>query len=156
VAPGGDTSQVAIHGILTAGGTWVPGFWQGMELPQRPWGMGVDELGRFVQVQGTSFSAPATSGVAALMLAANPRLSRTQVTEILGTTASYDGLKLSQSEANQYRLQAQVGFGTVLDSQVLRPTGIFNFPDPVSPDQYYFGQGLVNAAAAVKQAKARR
>lgn len=156
VAPGGDTSQVAMHGILTTGGTWVPGFWQGMTRPQNPWGMGVDELGQFVQVQGTSFSAPAISGVAALMLATNPRLSRTQVTDILGATASYDGLKLSQSEANQYRLQAQVGFGTVLDSQVLRPTGVFNFPDPVSPNQYYFGRGLVNAAAAVKQARARR
>lgn len=154
VAPGGDTTQVGLFGILTTGGTWVPGFWEGMQPPTTPWGYGIDGLGQFVQVQGTSFSAPATSGVVALMLAANGNLSRDQVTDILSSTASYAGLEITQAEENQYRFQSEVGMGTVGNNQVLRPTGIFSFPQPVSPDQYYFGQGLVNAAAAVEQAKA--
>jgi hypothetical protein len=92
--------------------------------------------------------------VVALMLAANGNLSRDQVTDILSSTASYAGLEITQAEENQYRFQSEVGMGTVGNNQVLRPTGIFSFPQPVSPDQYYFGQGLVNAAAAVEQAKA--
>lgn len=156
VAPGGDISQVGLFGILTTGGTGVPGFWRGMEPPTTPWGVGLDGLGQFVQVQGTSFSAPATSGTVALMLAANGNLSRDQVTEILASTASYTGLGLTQSEANQYRLQAEVGLGTAVDNQVLRPSGIFSFPQPISPEQYYFGRGLVNAAAAVERARALR
>ena len=43
-----------------------------------------------------------------------------------------------------------------MDNQVLRPTGIFNFPQPISPEQYYFGGGLVNAAAAVEKAREMR
>jgi serine protease len=153
VAPGGDTSQVSMFGILTTGGTWVPGFWEGMETPTNPWGVSLDPLGNYVQVQGTSFSAPATSGVVALMQAANGNLNREQVTTILETTSTYEGLTLTQSETNQYRLQAEVGMGTAMDSQILRPSGIFNFPQPVTPEQYYFGWGLVNASAAVEQAK---
>jgi len=156
VAPGGDISPVPMFGILTTGGTWVPGFWQGIEPPTRAWGLGLDPLGRYVQVQGTSFSAPATAGTVALMLAANDDLTRTQVSQILQATADYEGLSLTQSEINQYRLQAAVGLGTVMDNQVLRPTGIFTFPEPVSPQQYYFGRGLVNAAAAVAQARKLR
>lgn len=156
VAPGGDISQVGLFGILTTGGTGVTGFWRGMEPPTTPWGMGLDGPGQFVQVQGTSFSAPVASGTVALMLAANSNLSRDQVTEILTATASYTGLGLTQSEINQYRLQAEVGLGTAVDNQVLRPSGIFSFPQPVSSEQYYFGRGLVNAAAAVEQAKALR
>lgn len=153
VAPGGDTTELSAFGILTTGGTWVPGFWEGMDQPTTGWGMGLDPLGSYVQVQGTSFSAPATSGVAALVLATNPALDRAQVTEILQSTASYEGLSLKQAETNQYRLQAEVGLGTAMFNQILRPTGVFSFPDPVSAEQYYFGQGLVNAAAAVEHAR---
>ncbi|MGB5972990.1 MAG: S8 family serine peptidase, partial [Nodosilinea sp.] len=156
VAPGGDTSQVSMFGILTTGGTWVPGFWSGIEPPASAWGPSLDPMGHYVQVQGTSFSAPATSGVVALALAANGELTREQVTSLLRTTSTYEGLALTQSETNQYRLQAEVGMGTALENQILRPTGIFSFPPPVSPEQYYFGWGLVNAAAAVEQAKALR
>ncbi|ASC69384.1 peptidase S8 [Halomicronema hongdechloris C2206] len=156
VAPGGDISQVPMYGILTTGGTWVPGFWQGIEQPIHPWSLGLDPLGHYVQVQGTSFSAPATTGTVALMLAANGDLTRAQVSQILQTTADYEGLALTQSEMNQYRLQAAVGLGTVVENQVLRPTGIFSFPEPISPEQYYFGGGLVNAAAAVEQARKLR
>ncbi|MEO1069319.1 MAG: S8 family serine peptidase, partial [Cyanobacteria bacterium J06638_6] len=156
VAPGGDTSQVSMFGILTTGGTWVPGFWQGMEQPVNPWGASLDPLGNYVQVQGTSFSAPATSGVVALVQAANGNLTREQVSAILQSTSTYEGLALTQAETNQYRLQAEVGMGTALDNQILRPTGIFNFPQPVTPEQYYFGWGLVNASAAVEKAKGLR
>ncbi|MEO0870092.1 MAG: S8 family serine peptidase, partial [Cyanobacteria bacterium J06642_11] len=34
VAPGGETNRQQSGGILTAGGTWVPGFWQGIERPR--------------------------------------------------------------------------------------------------------------------------
>ncbi|MEL7316940.1 MAG: S8 family serine peptidase, partial [Cyanobacteria bacterium J06559_3] len=156
VAPGGDTTELSTFGILTTGGTWVPGFWEGMDQPTTAWGLGLDPLGSYVQVQGTSFSAPAASGVAALVLAVNGDLDRTQVTEILQATASYDGLSLKQAETNHYRLQAEVGLGTALYDQMLRPTGIFSFPEPISPEQYYFGAGLVNAAAAVEMAKTIR
>ncbi|MEO0537004.1 MAG: S8 family serine peptidase [Cyanobacteria bacterium P01_A01_bin.123] len=156
VAPGGDTTELSTFGILTTGGTWVPAFWEGIDQPSTAWGMGIDPLGSYVQVQGTSFSAPATAGVAALVLAANGDLDRAEVTEVLRTTASYEGLSLRQAEANQYRLQAEVGLGTAIDSQILRPTGIFGFPEPISPEQYYFGQGLVDAGAAVELAKTMR
>lgn len=76
--------------------------------------------------------------------------------QILESTASYEGLRLIQAEVNQHRLQAEGGLGTALDNQVLRPTGISNFPQSISPEQYYFGRGLVNVAAAVEQAKAIR
>lgn len=153
VAPGGDIRQVPMFGILTTGGTWVPEFWQGLEPPENPWALGLDPLGSYVQVQGTSFSAPATAGVAALVLAANGDLSRDQVSDIIESTASYEALALTQSEANQYRLQAEVGLNTLRDSQILRPTGIFKFPQPISPERYYFGSGLVNAAEAVEKAQ---
>ncbi|MBE7385097.1 MAG: S8 family serine peptidase [Leptolyngbya sp. SIO1E4] len=153
VAPGGDISQVPMFGILTTGGTWQPGFWEGIEPPTQAWGLGLDPLGSYVQVQGTSFSAPAVSGVVALVQATNGALDRAQITEILASTASYEGLALTQSETNHYRLQAEVGLGTVIDNQILRPTGIFNLPQPISPEQYYFGEGLVNAAAAVEKAR---
>ena len=153
VAPGGDLSDLPVFGIFTTGGTWVSGFWDGLDQPTQAWGLGADPLGSYVQVQGTSFSSPATAGVAALVLAANRDLSRTQVMDILQSTATYSGLAITQAESNQYRLQSEIGLGTAIDSQILRPTGIFSFPDPVSPEEYYFGWGLVDAGAAVALAK---
>ncbi|NEQ32977.1 MAG: S8 family serine peptidase, partial [Leptolyngbya sp. SIO4C5] len=151
VAPGGDISTTLAHGILTTGGTGVAEFWEGIEPPRGAWGVGLDPVGSYVQVQGTSFSAPTVAGVAALMIeAANGRLSRDRLTQVLKSTARYEALSLKPSESNQYRLQAEVGLGTALQNQVLRPTGIFQFPEPVSPEQYFFGLGLVDAAAAVR------
>ncbi len=46
----------------------------------------VDDSG-YISVNGTSFACPLTSGVAALMLQANPNLSATKVREILRNTA---------------------------------------------------------------------
>jgi len=78
------------------------------------------------------------------------RLSREQLMDLLKETASYEGLQLSQADANQYRLQASVGFGTAGDFPFLRPTGVFPVADPVSAEAYFFGWGLVNARAAVE------
>lgn len=149
VAPGGETAIEQRGGILTTGGTWLPGFWQGMEPPKRAWAASLDPLGQYVQVQGTSFSAPVVAGVVALMQGVNPSLSREQATEILASTASYDDLTLSQADLNHYRLQSQVGLTVSQD----RLSGVFPMPQPVSVQQYFYGYGLVNAEAAVRRAK---
>ncbi|GAA6623528.1 S8 family serine peptidase [Scytonema sp. NUACC26] len=113
--------------------------------------MGLDPIGKYVQVQGTSFSAPIVSGVVALMKGEDPkrRLSREEMVSILKKTATYDRLNLSKADVNRYRLQKEVGFGTVVDAPVSRPSGIFAKTKPVSAQEYFFGRGLVNADAAV-------
>lgn len=149
VAPGGETAIEQRGGILTTGGTWLAGFWQGIEPPKRAWAASLDPLGQYVQVQGTSFSAPVVAGVVALMKGVNPGLSRERTTEILQSTASYEDLSLSQADLNYYRLQSQVGLTMLQD----RLSGVFPMPKPVSAQQYFYGYGLVNAEAAVKKAK---
>lgn len=148
-APGGETSTVMSGGILTTGGTWVAGFWRGMTVPDYAWAGSLDAAGKYVQVQGTSFSAPIVSGIAALLKGVNPDLKRDRLTQILQQTASYEGLQLSQSDRNRYRLQSQVGMTLMQD----RLSGVFPFPTPVSAGQYFYGSGLVNAEAAVRAAK---
>ncbi len=156
VAPGGETSFVANQGILTTGGTGSAAFWSGLVPPENAWSVTLDPLGRYVQVQGTSFAAPAVSGVLALMKGEDPqrRLNRQQLIDTLIQTASYEGLQMTQADANQYRLQAAVGFGTAADFPFLRPTGVFPIADPVSAEAYFFGQGLVNAQAAIAAVQA--
>jgi subtilisin family serine protease len=149
MAPGGETELNPDGGILTTGGTWVQGFWQGIPEAEKSWAVALDPLGQYVQVQGTSFSAPTVAGVVALMRGVNPRLSRDSLISILRETASYDSLSLSQSEMNRYRLQKSVGLTLKQD----RLSGIFPLPEPVSAEQYFFGKGLVNAEAAVRKAK---
>ncbi|MBW4651002.1 MAG: S8 family serine peptidase [Kastovskya adunca ATA6-11-RM4] len=153
VAPGGDISTSAGGGILTTGGTGVEGFWEGISLPDYSWGVALDPLGNYVQVQGTSFSAPTVSGVVALMKGENGGLSRDRVSTILQETSNYEGLTLTKADENHYRLQAAIGFGTAEDFSFLRPSGIFQPNQPVSAQQYFFGSGLVNAQAAVEAAK---
>ncbi|HBK66766.1 MAG TPA: peptidase S8/S53 subtilisin kexin sedolisin, partial [Cyanobacteria bacterium UBA11166] len=82
-----------------------------------------DPQGKYMWVQGTSFSAPVVSGVLALMAEANGahRLSSNQLVDILKETASYDYLTLDNSENSDY--------------------------------PYQFGSGLVNGEAAVKRIK---
>lgn len=152
VAPGGDLSVSDRGGLLTTGGTWLPALWEGMELPTRPWGYGLDPLGQYVRVQGTSFSAPTVAGVVALMRSEDPnyRLSREQLLARLTAAASYEALSLSAAEQHHYRLQKSLGFSTVLDFPFVRPSGIYSPATPVSAEQYYFGAGLVNALRAVQ------
>jgi serine protease len=158
VAPGGETSQTNQLGILTTGGTGGEGFWPGMTTPTSSWGPSLDPKGEYVQVQGTSFSAPTVAGVVALMQRGNGqrKLDRKRLTNILQQTASYEGLNLTKADENQYRLQAAIGFGTSGESASLRPSGIFTRAQPVSAQQYFFGKGLVNAEAAVIQANRSR
>ncbi len=155
VAPGGDTELNMSGGILTTGGTWVDGFWQGIPVPDYAWGVTLDPKGKYVQVEGTSFSAPTVSGVMALMKGEDPnrRLNRDRLVSILKETASYDGLAMTKADENQYRLQASIGFGSGMGFPFIRPSGIFPQPRPVSSQEYFFGSGLVNAEAAVKKVK---
>ena len=150
VAPGGETNQNALGGILTTGGTWVSGFWEKAESPKYTWEPALDPLGKYVRVQGTSFSAPNVAGVVALMRGENANINRENLIAILKRTSSYEGLEISSSDANKYRLQAAIGFSTVKDFPFVRPSGIYTAPTPISAMQYYFGSGLVNAEAAVK------
>jgi len=155
VAPGGETTLKAKDGILTTGGTGAAGFWEGIAAPDRPWSMALDPLGNYVQVQGTSFSSPNVAGVLALMQGENKghRLKRDRLVTLLKQTASYDNLAVSQADANRYRLQAAIGFGTAIDFPFIRPSGVFGQPHVLSAQQYYFGSGLVNADAAVQAVK---
>ncbi|MBW4549551.1 MAG: S8 family serine peptidase [Aphanocapsa sp. GSE-SYN-MK-11-07L] len=161
VAPGGDTSDDQSGGILTTGGTFLEAFWQGISIPKSLWKPAADARGKYVSVQGTSFSAPAVAGVVALMKGEDPnrRLSRDRLIAILKQTASYQNLAISRSDTYRYRLQQSAGLGTYetrAGFQSIRPSGIFPLPTPISAQQYFFGVGLVNAEAAVQAVKQAR
>lgn len=141
VAPGGDNSIKKIGdrgGILTLGGTRIDRFWQGIILkPETPWGKSLDIKGKYIRVEGTSFASPVVAGVIALMKGEDPqrRLSSEEIISILKQTASYDGLTLSSKEKQFYK-------ALVLSGKI---------PPGVSIQQYFFGNGLVNAHTAVKE-----
>lgn len=128
VAPGGDTSVSAAGGILTTGGT-TQVFWENISPPSDPWGFGIDPRGEYVSVQGTSFSAPAVSGVVALMKGIDPQLSRDRAIAILKETASYDALEVPPTDPSSGKIPVR---------------------------QYFFGSGLVDAEAAVRRVLAER
>lgn len=136
VAPGGDTRDEPSNGILTASGLGTSGFWQGLPNPTQAWSPAQDFLGRYQWTQGTSFSAPAVAGVVALMKGEDKsrQLSRDRMIAILKSTAGYGALQLSPQEKALY--------------QTLKSTS--KLPPPVTVNQYFFGSGLVNAAAAVQ------
>ncbi|MDX2229907.1 MAG: S8 family serine peptidase [Leptolyngbyaceae cyanobacterium bins.349] len=139
VAPGGDMSNTWEGGILTAGGTWLPEFWQGLTIPTRRWSPVLDPKGEYWWVEGTSFSSPAIAGVIALMKGEDPQrqLNRDRLVSILKSSAAYDGLTLSKDETNFY-------------NQQLRRREITS---SVSPQQYFFGSGLPNADTALQEVK---
>jgi serine protease len=156
IAPGGDTSLDNSGGILTTGGTWISGFWEGMTLPKYGWSPAFDPLGKYVQVEGTSFSSPVVAGVVALMKGEDPQrqLTRDQLTQMIQKTASYQPLKITQKDANRYRLQKGIPSTTTLMYGLPVSNPGINVPGEVLPiEQYYFGKGLVNAAAAVDAVK---
>ena len=62
-------------------------------------------------------------------------LSREQIISILKQTASYNGLTLSETEKELYKVLVVLG----------------KIPPRVSIEQYFFGNGLVNAHRAVKE-----
>lgn len=139
VAPGGDLSTDWAGGILTAGGTGLPEFWQGLSTPTRPWSPVLDPKGEYWWVEGTSFSAPAIAGVVALMKGEDPQrqLNRDRLVALLKASASYDALNLASEETDLYSQQLQKG-------EIAAST---------SPQQYFFGSGLVNADIAIQTVK---
>lgn len=149
VTPGGDMSQAHSGGILTTGGTFVEAFWEGIAKPTYSWGNALDSVGKYVQVQGTSFSAPVATGVVALIKDANADLDREKIIAILKASSSSEALQVFEADRNSYRLQKGIGFDTRDDS---RPSGIFPLPNPLSMEQYFFGSGLINAESAVEKA----
>lgn len=155
VAPGGELRDAFSRGILTTGGTFLDGFWQGIKVPNYPWSVAFDSRGKYVQVQGTSFSAPVVSGVIALMKSEDSQriLKRERFISILKETASYEGLTVNKGDTNRYRLQSELGFGTSQNFPFVRPSGIYPKAKPISAQKYYFGSGLVNADAAVRAVK---
>ncbi|MBE9060589.1 S8 family serine peptidase [cf. Phormidesmis sp. LEGE 11477] len=134
VAPGGDVSNSLVEGILTTGGAWVSGFWEGLSGGNLEASYSaIDDRGKYVGVQGTSFSAPAVSGIVALMKDAddNDVLTRDQITELLIRSADYNELQIGADEMAEYRqFQEQTG-------------------STISAQEYFFGRGLVNAEVAV-------
>lgn len=127
VAPGGDFQQGV--GFLSTGGTFISAFWQGIGLPDVSWDNSFDQRGVLTWTQGTSFASPAVAGVVALIKAEDTsgQLTREQVTQLLKQTATYEGLDTSQESAP--------------------------VPANTSSEVYFFGSGLVNAAAAVQAAQ---
>lgn len=141
VAPGGDLDAPGLlGGIPATGGTWLNAFWQGIPNPESRWSSVVDLKGKYWWVQGTSFSSPAVAGVVALMKAENKELSRKSLVSILKSTASYEGLSMSEEDTKLYGSLATKGA----------------VPSSVKGQQYFFGKGLVNADAAVEAVKKGR
>ncbi|MBE9198875.1 MULTISPECIES: S8 family serine peptidase [unclassified Nodularia (in: cyanobacteria)] len=135
VAPGGDLDTPGFFGGIPAtGGTWLSAFWQGIPNPTSRWSAVVDSRGKYWWVEGTSFSAPAVSGVVALMKGEDPKrvLNRDRLTDILKSTASYQGLNISDEDIKSYGSQSE------------------------KIQQHLFGRGLVNADAAVQAVKKNR
>lgn len=85
------------------------------------------DTGGYKDDSGTSFSAPYVSGIAGLILSVNPYLTQKEVADIIESTAQKVG-------------------GYTYTSYINRPNGTWN--DSV-------GYGLVDAYAAVKEAKSR-
>jgi len=138
VAPGGDFDTPGwLGGIPTTGGTWLDAFWQGLPNPTSRWSSVVDPRGKYWWVQGTSFSSPEVAGVVALMKGENSKLNREGLVSILKSTASYQGLVISDEDANLYRSKSVKS-------------------DSAKDKQYFFGNGLVNADAAVQAVKLGR
>lgn len=147
VAPGGDTSQGPIGGMLTAGGTFVRGFWQGIQLPKTPWEPSLDPVGQYSLVQGTSFSSPTVAGIVALMRSEDRkgRLNRDQFVDILKKTASYQNLSMTEQEKTALQeIKSKAGVKTASSSEAPGD-------DLTYSQRYLFGSGLVNAAAAVSE-----
>ncbi len=56
VAPGGDISNSLVEGILTTGGAWVSSLWEGLSGGNLEASYSaIDDRGKYVGVQGTSF-----------------------------------------------------------------------------------------------------
>lgn len=154
VAPGGDTSQSPMGGMLTTGGTFVSGFWKGIQPPRLPWEPSLDPKGQYSLVQGTSFSSPTVAGVVALMRSEDRqgRLNRDQFVDILKKTSSYKNLALTDDEKAALQRTQTPGTGVKTSSN----EGSGNTGSTPYSQRYLFGNGLVNAAAAVAEVEKLR
>ena len=97
-----------------------------------------------LELSGTSASTALVSGVAALVISANPDLSAAEVVDVLRETARREGL-----DTTRYPKFANWDISPVApfdDGSFKRPT---NQEVPWSP---WFGHGMVDAAAAVEEA----
>jgi serine protease len=152
VAPGGDTSQSPIGGILTTGGTFAGGFWKDIQLPKLPWEPSLDSKGQYSLVQGTSFSGPVVAGTFALMRSEDrqKRFNREQLVTFLKQTASHKNLTVTEQE-NAYFQQQGASKKVVKTSSAGGAGG-----SAVTAQQHFFGTGLVNTVAAVTEVIQKR
>lgn len=122
--------------ILTTGGTFINDFWAAIGLQDKKWGTTLDSRGQWLWEDGTSFSSPAVAGVVALMMAEDPqqRLNRDQLVKILKDTAQTTSLRISPPDQQRYNNAVKTE----------------KIPASLTAQQYFFGAGLVNAEAAVK------
>jgi serine protease len=134
VAPGGDTTVDG--GVLTLSGVGANGFWSGTNPPSSDFAPFQDNRGYYVFTTGTSFASPAVAGVVALMKSADPqrKLTAAQYRDILTSTSSREGLSLISEEAKAFASTVKSG----------------------SPEQFFFGSGLVNAEKAVIEVEKRQ
>ncbi len=132
VAPGGDPDVDG--GVLTLSGIGADGFWQNTRQPNGDFAPFQDRRGYYIFTEGTSFASPAVVGVIALMKSADPqrKLTARQYREILLSTSSRESLRLTSDESATFASNRNAG----------------NTPN-VSGEQFYFGNGLVNADKAV-------
>jgi subtilisin family serine protease len=98
----------------------------------------------FSRFSGTSMSSPATAGVVALMLQANPRLSAKEIKEILINTARTDNRTNTIPDTGSYTW----GWGkvnayqAVLEAESMRQPvseSFLVFPNPTQSTLYYMG-----------------
>ena len=139
IAPGGDRSKSLFSLILTAGGTGSSAFWEGLIEPGVAVGQMFDPKGQYFWTKGTSFSSPAVAGVVALMKAEDPerRLSRERLMDILQQTSDRKTLTLSKAEVAYH--------AALVEKKEISPE--------LSAEEYFLGNGLVNAEAAVAEVK---
>ncbi len=127
VAPGGDPDVDG--GVLTLSGVGADGFWQTTTQASGNFAPFQDRRGYYIFTEGTSFASPAVAGVIALMKSADPqrKLTAKQYRQVLLDTSSRESLSLTAEESASSTSDAQ----------------------NVSREQFYFGNGLVNAEKAV-------
>lgn len=139
VAPGGDVSRFGFGGLLVADGAWLPQLWAGIPEDRKLSDFAIAQRGTYLFSQGTSYASPAVAGVVALMKGEDPNreLTREQITTVLRRTANNSAVALTDDELADYQEAAQSKAENV-------EAEAFN---------YFMGEGLVNAEAAVEVVK---
>ncbi len=132
VAPGGDPSVDG--GVLTLSGIGANGFWTSAQQAPGDFAPFQDRRGYYIFTEGTSFAAPTVAGVIALMKSADPqrKLTARQYREILLKMSSRANLRLTSDESAAFATNLAAG----------------KAPN-ISGEEFYFGNGLVNADKAV-------